>query len=150
MELEQEKTEITETKPLFPLLPPVICHPCRGMALARVSPVGCSGNSGGQARNQPVSASFRLLNPQIRESPSKLPTGSHNKLPSLKTSLSGGSIGIGRYQGGTRVVPDHPEGVGGEELYSGCLWNIQLPTSNGQAKPPKATSMRYQSHPKAC
>jgi hypothetical protein len=31
-------------------------------------------------------------------------------------------MGIGRYQGGTRVVPDHPEGGDGGELYSGCLW----------------------------
>jgi len=34
----------------------------------------------------------------------------------------GGSVGIGRHQGGTRVPPDHPEGGAGGELYLEGLW----------------------------
>jgi hypothetical protein len=56
-----------------------------------------------------MSASFGLPNPLIYESPRKLPTDSQYKLVSLKTPHLGGSMGIGRCQSGTRVVPDHPE-----------------------------------------
>ena len=41
-------------------------------------------------------------------------------------------MGIGWYQGGTRVPPDHPEGGGRWELYQQCLWlarKLDLPTS---------------------
>ena len=31
-------------------------------------------------------------------------------------------MGIGRHQGGTRVVPDHTEGGAGGRLYSVGLW----------------------------
>jgi hypothetical protein len=54
----------------------------------------------------------------------------------------------GYVQGLSGVPPDHPEGGAGGELYSEGLWwtqNIQHPTSNGPAKPPKTTPGRMQS-----
>jgi hypothetical protein len=112
-----------------------------------------------------MSASFGPPNPQVRESPRKLPTANKNNLASLKRPLLRGSMDIGRYpaypvacqngvlrmsfmrvpicwdmanskaftlgtqpdrhgryQGGTWVVPDHPEGSGKGGLYSERLW----------------------------
>jgi hypothetical protein len=61
-------------------------------------------------------------------------------------------MGIGHFQGGTRVPPDHRQGGEGGELYSKGLWktlnfepqtsNLEPRTLNSRAKLPQATPKR--------